>query len=379
MAGTLAWEFDEQADHFFIHFDVAEHHLNLDTFIQTADSARKIVEALNSTFFKSELGFEIIVLPPSEGTFLTRLAIGTGTLLGGAGAFLMGIAELSDKAISFVESDVGAAYVESLTGKAPEVWARDLGKAHRATLEQPMTQTGEPSPTDEIVEPIEPKADRESRFDLGSAGCRPVLQLVTSMTRGILELDTDALAKIGMEIGNLPDALDARAEFYEACYHDPDVKRVGFTPEDDFPIPRNSFPERAQKPARKKKEDEEPEWVVAIEGIYVTSPNWDQEDQKTRQWKGKDAVRRDCYFVIEDQEFWFRVRRKRLHVEVLDSLKVQWAYQVVGNKPQKRRVLRVLEFNGDKLAEPLPADAINSILGSYSNVDASRGSPTLFD
>lgn len=192
-------------------------------------------------------------------------------------------------------------------------------------------------------------------------------------------MDTDALVKIGMDIGNLPEALDARAEFYEACYHDPDVKRVGFTPEDDFPVPRNSFPERAQKPARKKKEEEEPEWVVAIEGIYVTSPNWHQEDQKTRQWKGKDAVRRDCYFVIEDQEFWFRVKRKRLHVDVLDSLKVQWAYQIVGNKPQKRRVLRVLEFNGDKLAEPLPPDAINSILGNYSNVDASRGSPTLFD
>lgn len=372
MAETLAWEFDDQADHFFIHFDVAQHHLKLETFIQTADSARKIVEALNSTFFKNELGLEIIVLPPSEGSFLTRLALGTGTLLGGAGAFLMG-------AISFVESDVGAAYVEGLTGKAPEVWARDLGEAHRETLEQTYKQIGEPLPADEIVESVEPKVDRGSRLDLSSTACRPILQLVTSMTRGILELDTVALAKIGMEIGNLPYALDARAEFYEACYHDPDVKRVGFTPEDDFPVPRNSFPERAQKPARKKKEEGEPEWVVAIEGIYVTSPNWDQEDQQTRQWKGKDAVRRDCYFVIEDQEFWFRVKRKHLHVDVLDSLKVQWAYQIIGNKPQKRRVLRVLEFNGDKLAEPLPPDAINSILGNFSNVDASRGSPTLFD
>ena len=199
------------------------------------------------------------------------------------------------------------------------------------------------------------------------------------MTRSILELGTEALDKIAMEIGGLPDALEARAEFYQACYDDPDVKRIGFTTEQDFPIPRNSFPERAQKPERKKKDEGEPEWVVSVEGIFVTSPNWDQEDQKTRQWKGKDSVRRDCYFVIEDAEFWFRVKRKGLHVEVLDNLKVQWAYQIVGGKTKNRRVLRVLEFNGEKLAEPLPPDSINAILGSYSAADTSRIAPSLLD
>lgn len=180
MAEILTWEFDEQADHLFIHFDVIEHHLNLDTFIQTADSARKVVEALNNTFFKSELGLEIIVLPPSEGSFLTRLAL----LLGGTGTLLMGVAELSDKAISFVESDVGAAYVEGLTGKAPEEWARDIGKAHRVTLEQTLSHGDDISLNDEIGEPDVPEVDQASRPDLSSAACRPILQLVTSMTRG---------------------------------------------------------------------------------------------------------------------------------------------------------------------------------------------------
>ena len=170
-----------------------------------------------------------------------------------------------------------------------------------------------------------------------------------------------------------------RADFYAACIEDRDVRRIGFTPEDDFPIPRNSFPERAQKSVRKPKDEEPPEWSVSIESIYVTSPNWDKEDQKSRQWKGKDQIRRDCYFVIEDAEFWYKVKDKALHVEVLDILKVQWAFQNTGGRPKNRRVLRVLEFNGNKLADPLPPEAIRAILGQYSECEANIGQGTLFD
>ncbi|ETD81890.1 hypothetical protein U716_10340 [Rhodobacter capsulatus B6] len=83
--------------------------------------------------------------------------------------------------------------------------------------------------------------------------------------------------------------------------------------------------------------------------------------------------------MIDDAEFWQRVRNKELHFEGSDQLKVQWAYEIVGGKPKNRRVLRVLEFNGTKLADPLTPDAIKAILGSYSTVEASRGGPSLLD
>src|SRR5690606_8562412 len=101
--------------------------------------------------------------------------------------------------------------------------------------------------------------------------------------------------------------------------------------------------------------------------------------QKHRQWKGKDQLRRDCFFVVEDAEFWLLVRRKELHVEVLDNLKVQWAFRIVDGRPKNRRVLRVLEFNGDKLADPLTDEAIRSILGEYSLDAPPPGEPSLFD
>ena len=118
---------------------------------------------------------------------------------------------------------------------------------------------------------------------------------------------------------------------------------------------------------------------MSIESIYVTSPNWDKENQHTRQWKGKDQIRRDCYFVIEDAEFWHKVKQKALHVEVLDNLKVQWAFQITEGRPKNRRVLRVLEYNGDKLADSLTPAAVRAILGQYSEYEASISPRTLFD
>ncbi len=182
-----------------------------------------------------------------------------------------------------------------------------------------------------------------------------------------------------MEFGALPEAMEARADFYVACIEDPEVKSVGFTSEDDFPIPRNQFPARAQKPVRKLREEEPPKWSVSTESIYVTSPNWDKDDQNSRQWKGKDQTRRDCYFVIDDAEFWHHVKNKALHVEVLDNLRVQWAFQNADGRSKNRRVLRVLEFNGEKLADPLPPAAVRAILGSYEEFEASLGQQTLFD
>ena len=363
MTDAFAWEFDGRSDRLYIHFDVSDHFLKLDTFIKTAESARKVIDALDETFFNGSLEYELIVLPPAEGTFLSKLAIWVS---GGTAAVF-----------GFLNTDVGSAYVEGLTGRKPAEWAQSFGEDHRARIDAFRAETEAPENDETGFDVIEGTADALP-ISVDEA-CKEAAQLVVAMARGVLEKGPDELDRVGMEFGALPDAVDARAEFYAACIEDRDVKRVGFTPENDFPIPRNSFPERAQKPARKPKDEEPQEWIVSIESIYVTSPNWDKEDQKARQWKGKDQIRRDCYFIIEDAEFWHKVKHKALHVEVLDNLKVQWAFQNTDGRPKNRRVLRVLEFNGDKLADPLPPPAVRAILGQYSEYEAGNGPRTLFD
>ncbi len=362
MTDALAWEFDARSERLYIHFDVSDHFLTLDTFVRTAESARKVLIALDATFFDSSLDYELIVLPPSEGTFLSKL----GVLLAGPAAVF-----------AFINTEVGGAYVEGLTGRSPSEWTKSLGERHRGLIAGALEDAEQPDEKNTGFESIE--VPPESLPVSSDEACQGAAQIVVAMARGILEKQPSELEKVGMELGSRPDAVDARADFYAACLDDSDVKRVGFTPDDNFPIPRSSFPERAQKPPRKPKEQEPPEWFVSIESIYVTSPNWDKEDQKTRQWKGKDQLRRDCYFVIEDAEFWHKVKYKALRVEVLDNLKLQWAFQSTDGRPKNRRVLRVLEFNGEKLADPLPPEALRAILGQYFEEGARVSQPTLFD
>ncbi|MGN6549011.1 MAG: hypothetical protein ACTHJ3_03835 [Pararhizobium sp.] len=358
---NLGWELDRASGQIFIHFGVDDHFIKLETFIKTTDSVRRIIEAMDGTFFQGGLEYELIVLPPEPGTFLTKLALWVSTGVG--------------TVFAFANTPVGTAYIESLTGQPPTYWAAQAGAASRNFIEG-LSDSSEGA--DEEDKRPEHRTLSVSEDD--EAARRVSASIVTSMTRGVLELETDQLAKIGMEIGELPHAIDARADFYLACIEDRDVKKIGFTSESDFPIPRSSFPGRAQRAERTEAEDEPLPWEVSIESIYVTSPNWDQDDQKSRQWKGKDQSRRDCYFVIEDAEFWMLVKRKDLHVDVLDNLKVQWAFQIIGGRIKNRRVLRVLEFNGEKLAEPLAPDAIRAFIGCYTERDIPRDvSPSLFE
>lgn len=363
MTGALPLDFEARSDRIFIHFDVQDHYLKLETFINTAESARRVIEAIDGTFFQGTLKYELIVVPPAEGTFLSKLAIWVGS--GTATVF------------AFLNSDVGAAYIEGLTGRHPTEWAKEIGEAHREEIDE-LGKKPESSADDAPKLEKSPQSSKISPESDESA-CKISARIVVAMTRGILEGNTKHLEAIGMEIGQLPEALEARADFYTACIGNPEVMSVGFTPEDDFPIPRNTFPERATKRDRRKTDDESIPWMVSIESIYVTSPNWDQEDQKARNWKGKDRARRDCYFIIEDAEFWNHVQHKDLRVEVLDNLKVQWAFQDVGGRPKNRRVLRVLEFNGDRLADPLSKAAIRSILGEYAEALVPKSQPSLFD
>ena len=301
-------------------------------------------------------------LPPSEGTFREWLGIHPNKKLSAAAI------------VVFLCTPQGEAFTKGLTGQTTSEWLEDAGVALRQRIEFAVNHVLEETGSDE------PSLPDDTSTDAGAeAACRAATRIVTAMTQGILELGTDALNKIGVDFGYLPDAMDARAEFYEACLKNAEIRGIGFTPEDDFPIPRNSFPERAQKPARKKKDESEPEWLVGTEFIYVNSPNWNEDKQNTRKWQGIDSSRRERLFVIEDAEFWGRIKRKELHFEGLDSLKVEWAYQLEDGKLKHHRVLRVLEFNGTKLADPLTPDAISAILGSYSTVEASRGGPSLLD
>lgn len=310
-----------------LHFDVSEHVINLDTFLETATQARTILQSFNTEFFDGSLEYELILLPPVAGSFLGKLKIYVG------GGLVV--------AATFLNSDLGEGYVVGLTGETPKHWAEKAGQA---------TANG----IDEISALVQSSKDSKKKT---------VEIVLKEMTKGVLSKDNDELKKIAPLSGQLNNAVQARCNFYEACLRDKEVKGIDFSTDDDFPIRRNDFPRLAIRPEPPINEDENPEWHTSIENIYVTSPNWERDNQKARNWKGRDGGRKDCLFVIEDNYFWHQVKYRGLHVAILDQLKVQWIFQFRGTRIINRRVIRVLEFNGDHLSDPMKSDEIEKFTG----------------
>lgn len=312
------------------------HALPLETFVSTSEQAEAIIDSFNRELFGGQLRIQIDVLPPEEGSFLTRLRI---VMLGGFGLVWL-----------FSESDIGKAFIRGLTDHEPAYWAEIVGRTAKANLDDALL----------------PEAQGHSL----ETECESLI--LGTMTRSFLEKDAQALERVGVSIPRFREAYEARNSFYEACQATEGLRAIGFREEPLFPIDRAAF-SRLQVVLPPPTEEPEPPWQVDTFVFRVTSPNWDRED-RSRQWKARDGQRRERYFRIEDEEFWERVRNGTIETHILDQMKVQMAFQGAADQPRNCRVLRVLEFNGTELAAPLDDNSLVAQLGRLERVSSEQGS-----
>lgn len=309
-----------------IHFDVPGHAIPLTTFVRTSAQTEAIIRSLNRELFEGRLAIEVVVLPPEDGTFLARL----GVILGAGFAAIAW----------FVESDIGKGFLKGLTDHEPAYWAEQLGEGVRSSAEA-LVEAGE--------------VQRPAESEYGAL-------LVSEMAKSFLRKDNDELVRAGITPTQFRDAFEAKNEFYQACAETPDLRAIGFSEAADFPIRRSDFVRLRTVLPPKPDEEVEPPWSVGTIVLKVTSPNWDRDD-RTRRWKGRDQQGRDRYFRIEDDAFWRRVSTDAISTHFIDVMTVQWAFQGRPEQPKNCRVLRVLEFNGSRLSEPLSDDELVAELG----------------
>ncbi len=199
-------------------------------------------------------------------------------------------------------------------------------------------------------------------------------EILVELAADFLQADTNSLQSSGITVDRYKDAYDARNQFYEACIHTPGLQGVGFSEAPIFPVQRADFV-RLQVPMPPKEDEPEP-WIAGLTILKVTSPNWNRDD-KWRQWKGRDPKGRDRFFRIDDEHFWLLVRQERLNPHIIDTIKVQWAFQGTHENPRNAKVLRVLMYNDESLAEPLDDRALDAILGAFTPVVDDQ--PDLFE
>lgn len=326
-----------------IHFDLPAHAIPLDTFVRTAEQAEAIITALNRELFDGKLKYEILVLPPQGGSFKSRIGV---YLLGGWLAVW-----------SFTESDIGQAFIRGLPLHEPAHWAVQVGTAIR-------DQFFSDDDDDSIRESDEASADDQKK-------CLVAAKFLVETTKSFLQKNVVELESVGITTTRFRDGFAARNEFYIACADTPEIRAVGFEDEPVFPIDRRDFARLQVVLPPVKDKDDEP-WLTGIVDLKVTSPNWEREDRQ-RSWKARDAKDRERLFRIEDEEFWGLVKAEQLNIHIMDTIKVQWAFQGKASSPKNIRVLRVLEFNGDILSEPLDDNALAAVLGAFSEIDINQG------
>ncbi len=332
-------ELFERTAIFPIHFDMPEHVLPLKTFVETAEQTAELVRALGNELADGSLVFQVVVIPPAEGSFKTRLGI---IVIAGAVALWQ-----------FVESDIGKAFVKGITQHKPSHWAEQIGRSIRTAAINLLLE--------------EPEEEKESLQV--AAG-----ELLVELAAGFLQAETETLRSNGLLVERHRDAYDAKNRFYEVCENTPDLQGIGFSEAPIFPIRRADFV-RLQVPIPPKEDDPEP-WFAGLTVLKVTSPNWNPDDHR-RQWKGHDLKGRDRFFLIDDKHFWLLVKQDRLNPHIIDNIEVQWAFQGTHENPRNARVLRVLRYNDELLAEPLDDSALSAILGAF--IPVADDQPDLFD
>lgn len=327
------------------HFDVAEHSIPLRQFIDTANSAKSILDDLDEQIFDRKLNYQLRVAAPESGGLVETLML----VLGAPGA-VFGI----------LHTDMGKAFFKGLFEQEPAEWAEQFGQSLRERFLRRFSPEQEeqslPVAQDDALTLIEAKllAELVTRFYLA---------------------DLAELRTIGISLERFRKAFVGRNQFFKACIDNKEVQGVAFDRSHEFPLKRADFTRQiAQLPDPVDKEEEATAWAVETVDIIVNSPNWKRDGRK---WQASTSSHKDIAFSIEDETFWHHVDIKDIQPDIRDNMRVQWAYPAGLSKPAQVRVLRVVSYNGTPISDPVNEASLQDQLGEAQIIEPDE--PSLFD
>lgn len=344
-----------------VHFDVSDEYVLLETFVASANAAKRMVDALNQTYFDGQVEIELVVLPPEAGSL--KQYIGVVLKLAGKSVFVLAAL------MTILESDHGVAVSEELFGKPSSEIIREIVRGWKQQYEETFLDEENEA---EVIEEI-------AEGDIQEKGKVIIEEIVTRSAMHVFEMSRTELARLNLPEEQKFEFAQAQAELFSQSLTDQNVRGIGFSEENDFPIPRSGFAERAVRPTAPKEKEPDEEWLVSLRTIRVTSPNFDQDDQVNRKWKGRLDTGAQLLFEVEDEEFWLKLKHSEIEFGESTVIKVQIASRVEDGRVRNHKVLRVLAVDDAELAVPLTDDGLAAALGAYKYDAVKPGTPDLFD
>ncbi|MCA1934462.1 MAG: hypothetical protein LDL37_03355 [Asticcacaulis sp.] len=327
---------------FHIHLQTSEHYLPLPDFIKLSQSTRVISENLSEVIFGNNAKIDFLIFPPETGSFHIKIGFKSLTVAG----FLGG-------AWVFLNSDIGNAFIKGFTDHDAIYWSEWAGKKAKETL-----------------------SEAHENFEEYKKGIL-YTKIISECTKGFISIDESKIKKIGANTPQFRNALSAKNIFYETCIDNNEITGLGFSPRNEFPIKRNSFPKKIGSIPDSSKNDDDLNWAWETRTILITSPVWVKDGRKWQAVYTINKKRKSTSITIEDELFWSYVENNKLETQILDRMKVQWAFITEGGRQKHTRVLKVLEFNGRKISPRLNENQIRQMLSKA--YPSEREDPELFD
>ena len=326
------------------HFDVEQHRIPLQQFIDTADTTKDILEDFNHQFFDGKLKYNLEVVPSEKGGFVKIIRV----VLTSGGLFIVGALSsgATSNIIDFLESDIGKSFIKNLTGEEPEHWSGQMGKKLGSLFIEKNDADYESDPEDPLSIVDEPIKEFTVNF-------------ITVLPAYFLSRDVGKLANSNITPDNFPKAFKARNKFYNSCIENEEVRGIAFDRSHDSWIERERFEGLRVDPPEETPEPQEFQFETTY--IAVHSPDW--EFTKARKWQCRDEKKQYIRFIIEDAIFskYARDKNKNIKPTIKDTMQVQWIYQ--GEKASQKNVsvLKVISYNGAPISERLSEEEIQKI------------------
>lgn len=215
---------DSELIKFHIHYDVKDHFIPMSDFLSASNAAQKIVDDLNKKILGGQLRYQLVVIPPEEGTFLKTVGIWTlkatvaGVILPIAGGLSMGA-------------------FKALSGNTPEYYGENYTEA------------------------------------------------LKDMTVSFFSKEVDVLEKCIPHELNLDRAFKAKTDFYMSCQANDGIKGLGFDNTRNFPIQRGSFKNHISKDRTRPLDSDYIIYEAILTSPVTEDKNfqWDFEDTVTGQ------------------------------------------------------------------------------------------------
>ncbi|MGB4833520.1 MAG: hypothetical protein WBP40_00640 [Candidatus Moraniibacteriota bacterium] len=298
---------------FPIHFNTEEHLLRADDFVAFTKDLEKIGQEFGKNVFGKRAFIQIYVLPPEEGTFLGKWGIGLVVMTG---------------VWNGLDADITKSFVKGLTGNEPSYYA-----------------------------------------EMAGTNSKNGALLIRDATRSFLEkIDTETT----VPQQSFPDSYGAKNDFYRKCLENKDIKSIGFTCEEEFPIERGHFPK----------------YILNLEGSLDLKPDHQIHQlliassvntlDSNAQWRLQDTkTKRFLYARLKDSQFQARFLAGEFPIKLTErddviTAMVEYNKQLVDGEVRiiERDIIKVYKFNNDVI-DDIP---VGSMISAVDKVKAGASS-----